>query len=115
MPYISLDKLSQYSKEEIYKHADFTSFTDTFRFRYDNYISFINENGLDSSFELIKTRQPSEFKYSVKDVQTFHSIIHTNIIDLNNMYEKFASKTRYFKLSYYKGMVHKFIKKLRLV
>lgn len=80
-PSVDYKKLTGLTFEDMYKMVDFDKFKETYKFRFKNYMAFLNENKIDSNFE----KYPSEkFTYATSDITSSNYLSNIQISEIKN-------------------------------
>lgn len=69
------------SIKEIFDAVDYTQFNKTYKLRYDNYIKFLNENGLESNLD--NSKIIDDFRFNSSDIRSNLYINSLNDIDFS--------------------------------
>ncbi len=81
IPCINYDKLTKKKGiQQIFDEADFTKFNETYKVRYNNYVKFLAENGLNSNLDV--TSLISDLIYTNQDVRNMNYILNKDIQDI---------------------------------
>jgi len=72
IPSIDFETLNTCPLTEVYQQVDFTEFNALYRSRYRNYVTFLNENGLEHN--LAGAQDASEFAYTYADLSSSISV-----------------------------------------
>lgn len=92
IPYLFRHEINKLSLEDLYKKADFQAFNELYPRRYNNFIQFLNENGVK---HVLKTSlQTPKIEYTVKDIRISSSIIHSEINELAKELQQFKKESR---------------------
>ncbi len=76
IPCVSYENLISKTIDELYDSADYTEFNKTYKLRYKNYLSLLEENKLSHNLEPVDAA--TEFVYSAYDVRTSLQILHAD-------------------------------------
>lgn len=76
IPFVSYDKLGGTTIDQIYQRVDYTKFNNTYKLRYNNYLSLLEENELEH--KLSPMGDDLEFKYSANDIRTSLQLLHAD-------------------------------------
>jgi hypothetical protein len=81
IPYIDYDNLAKKKNiQVVFEEADYTKFNQTYKVRYNNYIKFLSENGLNSNLD--STSLIADLLYTNKDIRSMNYILNKDIQDI---------------------------------
>lgn len=96
IPTEKIENLEKKSVQDIFDKADFSKFNNTYKLRYQNYVNFLQENGIDSMLKKVPT---SGFVYSQDDIYTNNKIYNMLFQNISN--EISQIKKDYYENGYY--------------
>lgn len=81
IPFILYDKLKQkQTVQQIFEEADYSKFNATYKLRFDNYIKFLQDNGLASNLDTSIIND--DYMFSYDDLRTNLSIFHEDVQEI---------------------------------
>ncbi len=79
IPCASYEDLKKYSLYEIYSRSDYSYFNEVYSKRYNNYVNFLNENGLTNK---LKNKNTADFNFTLDDALSIAKINQSQVAEL---------------------------------
>jgi len=111
IPYLSRVELQGQSLKELYNKADFSLFNSQYKNRYQNFVSFLNDNKVRHN---LKVSNPStNMQYSASDIVSASSIMYSELADLTSQINEIKQDLRNHKKAISSSWPFRFANKIR--